>query len=386
MKETLGRLKTDLGERSTYDAVSQCSRCGYCEQACPTYVVTGEESKSPRGRNQLVRLMLERKLSDPGSALDTCLLCGACQTACYAHVPVPDIVLEGRRMTAGERHWLLDKALRLLVDRPRLFDWLLRLAHLGKTLKLNVPARPFLPAGLAAADRDAVSAPLRFAKDRLPKGGNYFAACGPNYLFPEVAEATCKVLGEKAMEAGCCGLVAFNYGDLEDARTLARRVVAAAPPSGDVVVDCSSCAAFMKSYPQLLPGDAAAAAFSARVKDALEKLPPVKAAPQTTVHESCRACHGQGVHPKVSGHRPMAEADMCCGGAGAFAFTQPELSEEVLKRKIGRIAAAQARVVTASSTSCLLQLARGLRKYYPECRVVHVSQLALEEHGTTSGA
>ncbi|MDE2292719.1 MAG: (Fe-S)-binding protein, partial [Elusimicrobia bacterium] len=87
MNESLSRLLTALGERSTYDAVSQCSRCGYCEQACPTYVATGREGFSPRGRNQLVRQMLEGKLADPASAeeaLSTCLLCGACQTVCPA--------------------------------------------------------------------------------------------------------------------------------------------------------------------------------------------------------------------------------------------------------------------------------------------------------------
>src|SRR3954467_11146616 len=70
MAESLNRLLTDLGERSTYDAASQCSRCGYCEQACPTYVATGDESKSPRGRNQIVRLMLEGKLDDKEAALE----------------------------------------------------------------------------------------------------------------------------------------------------------------------------------------------------------------------------------------------------------------------------------------------------------------------------
>jgi len=67
-----------------YDAASQCSRCGYCEQACPTYVVSGKESYSPRGRNQIVRMMMEGKFADPASAqdaLDSCLLCGACVTA-----------------------------------------------------------------------------------------------------------------------------------------------------------------------------------------------------------------------------------------------------------------------------------------------------------------
>jgi len=105
MAETLGRLLTDLGERSVYDAAAQCSRCGYCEQACPTYVATGRESQSPRGRNQILRLMLEGSLDDPEAAreaLSTCLLCGACTTACYAKVSVPDLVLEGRRALRGK--------------------------------------------------------------------------------------------------------------------------------------------------------------------------------------------------------------------------------------------------------------------------------------------
>src|SRR5258708_2003783 len=135
MAESLGWLLTDLGERSTEDAAAQCSRCGYCEQACPTYVATGREAQSPRGRNQIVRLMLEGKLDDPKAAeeaLSTCLLCGACTTACYAKVSVPDIVLEGRRALRGETHWLVKRACRLLVDRPEILVFFL---HVGYRLK-----------------------------------------------------------------------------------------------------------------------------------------------------------------------------------------------------------------------------------------------------------
>ncbi len=107
MAEPLGRLLTDLGERSTEDAAAQCSRCGYCEQACPTYVATGREAQSPReGATRSLRLMLEGKLDDPeaaAEALSTCLLCRRLHDeACYAKVSVPDIVLEGRRRSARQ--------------------------------------------------------------------------------------------------------------------------------------------------------------------------------------------------------------------------------------------------------------------------------------------
>ena len=88
----------------------------------------------------------------------------------------------------------------------------------------------------------------------------------------------------------------------------------------------------------------------------------------------------------------MSEADVCCGGAGAFAFVNPELSDEVLRRKVGAIAGTQARLVVTSSTSCLIQLARGLKKYYPSCTVAHVSEFADgrtpqgDPYGTQTGA
>jgi glycolate oxidase iron-sulfur subunit len=412
MREQLGKLKTDLGERSTYDAASQCSRCGYCEQACPTYVATGAESKSPRGRNQLVRLMLEGKLNDPASAreaLSTCLLCGACATTCYAHVPTADIVLEGRRRLAPAPRavrWLCG----LLLEHPRRLELILKAANFLKRLGLSrLVSRSGLLGvlgldALAEADLHVAEAPARFLGELLrakapPEKAEslYFAACGPNYLFPTAGEATARACGARFLDNACCGLLAYNYGELEDARALARRNIenleAQAEPA-PVVADCSSCAAFLKGYPQLFLDDASwkarAEAFSARVKDAVEVLPAPAAASWTggtvTYHDSCRARHGQGLsrEPRElmrglfgDAYVELPEADVCCGGAGAYSFTEPELSEEVLKRKIGAIAGIQARLVATSSTSCLIQLARGLAKYYPECRVAHISELVL---------
>ena len=127
--------------------------------------------------------------------------------------------------------------------------------------------------------------------------------------------------------------------------------------------------------------------FSSRVSDAVEALAGGERSvgAVATYHDSCRARHGQGLasQPREvmrrlcgDGFRELPEADVCCGGAGAFSFLNPELSEEVLRRKIGAIAGIQARLVATSSTSCLIQLAHGLKKYYPECRVVHISELA----------
>jgi glycolate oxidase iron-sulfur subunit len=421
MSERLERLLTDLGERSAEDAAAQCSRCGYCEQACPTYVATGREAQSPRGRNQLVKMLLAGTLDDPqaaAEALSTCLLCGACTTACYAKVSVPDIVLEGRRMLRGETPWMVRAASRLLLDSPKTLEFLLKLGYLAKRLGLSALARPFLRAAgfsvLAAMDAHVDEAPLSFLDAELAplrRAGegdnwNYFAPCGPRYLYPRVGTATWKVLTKlkgpgKFLENSCCGLLANNYGDVENARALARKNIEKAEKSGDgpIVGDCSSCVAFLKTYPQLflMPSEAEwrprAERFSARVRDAIELyggadtgLPLAPSDGKVTYHDSCRALNGQGLKDQPrraakaaagADYCEMAGADVCCGGAGAFAFVHEELSDDVLKRKVGNAAAAQAKTVVTSSTSCLIQLARGLRKYYPDARVVHLSEYVL---------
>jgi glycolate oxidase iron-sulfur subunit len=428
--EALQRLLTDLGERSTYDAASQCSRCGYCEQACPTYVATGREAQSPRGRNQIVRQMLEGKLDDPKAAeeaLTTCLLCGACTTACYAKVAVPDIVLEGRRALRGKTHWMVRGVSKWLVYSPGTLATALMIGYFFKRIGVSALARPLLrliglPV-LAAMDEHVQEAPGRLLDAELKtlrqagEGGawTYFAPCGPRYLYPRVGTATWKVLTRlkgpgRFLQNSCCGLLANNYGEIEDARALARKNIEKAEISGEtpIVGDCSSCVAFLKTYPQLFlrPEDAGwrtrAELFARRVRDAIEvygeAAPGLPRSPETgrvTYHDSCRALNGEGLKEEprravkaAAGDNfcEMAGADVCCGGAGAFSFVHEELSDAVLRRKAGNAAAAQARLVVTSSTSCLIQLARGLRKYYPDARVMHLSEYALDalenRHGT----
>ncbi|MBI5624331.1 MAG: (Fe-S)-binding protein [Elusimicrobia bacterium] len=427
MSSSLGRLITDLGERSTYDAASQCSRCGYCETACPTYAATGRESRSGRGRNQLVRMLIEGKTQGSESlkeALTTCLLCGACTSACYARVPTPDIVLEGRRLMGASPRWV-ERLLSFIVRRPRLLARLLKASFIAKRLGLSrlAAASGLLDLlglrWLAVADAELLETPSEFLCETLARrpvpekpAWFYLAACGPNYIHPRVGLATTRALDRLAgpgawLESPCCGLVCFNYGDLETSREMAREVIAvwkyqaSKVPGGmdlPVVVDCSSCAAHLKSYPQLLLSDPQwaepARALAGRVRDAVELLADHAAAipssgdgPRVTWHESCRCRHGQGIveAPRkvlaaVAGSRfvEMPESDSCCGGAGAFGFSHPDLSDALLRRKIGDAASVQAGRVAASATSCLIQLAHGLKKYYPEAEVRHVSELVAE--------
>jgi len=425
----LHTLLTDLGERKLYDATAQCNRCGYCETSCPTYMLTGRETISARGRNQFVRMLVEGRAKNPNDAAEafsTCLLCGACTSACYAKVPTPDIVLEGRRALDGYGdNFFARAAINTLLNAPAVFGFWLKLAYLAKKTGLPRLAAKMglydflgLP-GLAEAEGAADHVPLRFASEVLrgdtdlaPEGKKavnwvYFAPCGPNYLFTDVALATVRVLKRSAGEGvlaenSCCGLMAHNYGRLEDAREFARRNILryeelkARFGEFPLIADCASCAAFMKSYEQLFTGDPEwrprAKAFAAAVRDILEFIPPEKAgradkaalekAGRVTYHDSCRACHGQGIRkePRAVLHKlaggnyvELPESDWCCGGAGAFAFTQLELSNKVLDRKLRNIASVQADTVIVGGTSCLAQIGAGLKKAYPSARAVHYS-------------
>jgi len=206
------------------------------------------------------------------------------------------------------------------------------------------------------------------------------------------------------MNNECCGLIAYNYGSLKDAKELALKNIEIAEkiiknnPDVFIVGDCSSCIAFMKSYPQMFIDEEEnyrkAIDFSSRVKDIIEvvKIEDLKNIDidtenikdlKITIHHSCKAYNDQGLkdnQEKVL--KPilkenlvnLEESNMCCGGAGAYSFTKPELSNKILTRKISNIAKTQSDVVLVSSTSCLLQLRYGAKTMY-NTKVIHYIQL-----------
>jgi len=422
----LKHLLTDLGERTIYDAVAQCNRCGYCETVCPTYMLTGRETISARGRNQFLRLLIEGKARDHDSAeesFSTCLLCGACSEICYAKVPTPDLVLEGRRSRHGYGRGLAARiGVDLLLNKRGLFELMLKAGFLLKRMGFAALAGKlglydFLGLHAVGDAQNAVTgAPLKFLREIFRKDASldpkvkkeiswaYFAPCGPNYLYTEVGLATVallkRFLGEGIFsDNSCCGLMAYNYGRITEAREFAQKNILRFEELKSVfgdfslVGDCASCVAFMKSYEQLFTGDPEwrprAKAFAEAVKDILETLPEDKISGRApaegetvTYHDSCRACHGQGIRSqprsilkKLAGKAfvELPESDWCCGGAGAYAFTQTGLSDRISDRKIRNIASTQAGTVLVGGTSCILQINAGLKAKYPSSKAVHYS-------------
>lgn len=422
----LNALITADGEKNIYDAVSRCLRCGYCETSCPTYSLKSNEIYSPRGRNQLVRKLVEGKIKGANTAyesLKTCLLCGACSEVCYGKVPTADLVLEARREMPGHGKNFYYKIAAAVTSRKKIFNLILKVLYLLKKAGLPEIADKlgvfyFLNLrGISEAQKKSLPSPLKFLTETLEKDERfknpaklswiYFSPCGTEFIHTEVGKATVellyKIYGDGIiMKNECCGLTAYNYGSLNEAKAAAQKNIALYDEirtkfsDAPIILDCSSCAAFLKSYPSLFAKDdpmrSKAEFFSSCVKDITEFIKPIHmehladfkrlSEIRVTIHDSCRASHAQGIRKEIRDVlKPllkdnlveMPQSDHCCGGAGAFAFSNPEVSQDILKRKIENISSVRPDIVIASSTSCLIQIETGLREMYPKARIMHYS-------------
>lgn len=407
-------------------ASSLCIRCGFCLPACPTYRLTGIETASPRGRLDLMYAAARGQLAiaDIEAALDLCLGCMACRTACPSGIDFGEMLAAGRLEASARRGLGLGSRLLLvgLLPAPRLLRavvWglylyqrtglqaLLRssrlLAVLFPPLARLESRMPPLPRPRGWRRRVAQAVPLPAPGTPARGTAALLAGCVMDALFGEVHRATALVLRRNGYEVavpdgqGCCGAMQFHAGAEEPALALARRNIAAFESAGDapIVVNSAGCGAVMKRYGEMLAEDDGwrerARRFSARVVDVSELLarapladPPHEVALRVAYDDPCHLLHGQGVRepPRallaaVRGLEliDLPEADWCCGSAGSYSLTQPEMAGRVLDRKMAHLAASGAEVVATGNPGCLLQIALGARQRGMTLRVVHPVQV-----------
>lgn len=420
----------------------RCNRCGYCMATCPTYRVTRNERSVARGRNELVRTLGDGVPVDGDrlTPISECLLCGACTQACFGKVQTNEIMVRARQALVESKGRPVAQKLIFdeLLGYPRRLTALMRMLSLGKRSGLGEIAHRlgllrWIHAALEGANGLVETMPRRFLRDRLPGMGFQrqtdsgigvwvwprrteapagaptvlvFVGCGTNYQLPRQGEAALKLLWQAGCQVVvapnvCCGLPPYSYGDLEAARNLARRnLQVLGKLSCDLVVtECGSCSAFLKKWPLLLEGEECAPEaqdFAGRVRDLMELLPELSlpAAGKThgtvTYHDPCHLGRGQEIREQprkllrdVAGLEvcELTEADWCCGGAGSYNLAHPELSLQILQRKMGRVGDTGAERVASACPSCVLQLRYGSRKFGPSKPVSHVAELMAEGLG-----
>jgi len=402
---------------SLADDIARCVHCGFCLQACPTYVQLGMETDSPRGRIALIEAVASGRAEPTPSLvehLDLCLQCRACESACPSGVAFGRI-METARAEIVERKpplaWRLRAAvLRQTLAHPRRLAAMFRAMHVYQRSPVRALAAGSLKLvpPLARLESSAPRVPERgFTMPPQPPGLSKSVAllsgCVMPYLYPRTHRATVRVLNRLGYRVitpeaqTCCGALSVHAGDRRYARELARRNVDAFLDSHaeSVIVNSAGCGSTMKEYAELLADDPAYASRAARLAGltydvlefiAREPLPPMRLDPTVVVtyQDSCHLVHAQKVTraPRqllraIDGLelREMAAPDRCCGSAGIYSIVQSAMSRRLLGAKMDDVAETGAEVIATANPGCMLQLEAGVRSRGEGREVVHVIEL-----------
>ena len=395
----------DPQTRGLEKILRSCVHCGFCTATCPTYVVTGDERDSPRGRIYLIKDLLETgraPTDDDVWPIDHCLSCNACMTTCPSGVEYRRLIDHARVLveTRYQRPLpdrLMRAALARLLPSRKLLALGLRLAALARPIAPLIAAIPRVGPQLAAmlplaATRRPRQAAAAGAAPVASAGGPrrrvaLLTGCAQAALAPQINAATTRLLARAGIAVapapgeGCCGSLLHHMGREAQAHVQMRVNIDVWTRLIDdegleaIVVTASGCGATIKDYGALLADDPAYADKAARVaalaRDVTEYVAGLElafVAPKSLVvahHAACTLQHGQKIvePPKAllrrAGFtvREPAESHLCCGSAGTYNILQPETAAALRARKVGHLERLKPNVIAAGNIGCLTQIA-----------------------------
>jgi glycolate oxidase iron-sulfur subunit len=414
------------------DVINTCVHCGLCLPACPTYRETGLEMSSPRGRIYLMKAVADGRIGMESEIfqeqMSQCLNCRACEAVCPSGVLYGQIletsraqIEQAKREGSLPQHPLLVKLLRfgtfgLLFRRLELFRLFSRLMWLyQKSGAQTIARRSGILKALKLDETETLLPPIsdRFVVPQAqiyPAEGQerysvaLIAGCIMSTAFAEVHEATIRVLRKNGCtvilppDQGCCGALHVHGGDMDGGRDLARRNIEAFEGLGvdAIIVNAAGCGSTLKEYGHLLHDDPAwverGKAFSANVKDVSEFLAGIELNTRdlkplnisVTYQEPCHLAHAQRITAqprKILRALPglklveMHESALCCGSAGIYNVTEPEMAARLGVRKLDNAEATKADLIVTANPGCHLQLAGGLRTRGSRMQVRHIVEV-----------
>ena len=416
----VGEPKPELSD------LDKCTRCGLCEQACPTYKLLRFEPDSPRGRVYLMKEVAQGEAPiTPHLAhhLYQCLGCRACETVCPAGVPYGKLLERARFQIEAQGEVLPDRqgwrrfrsiAFEHVLPNQWLFNAVMVPAQLLQRIPGLLPAVQSLPlpkrlrrlvrmipnrrARLTMQDRAKNDASIPRVRVGL------FLGCVMRSLFDRVHAATRGVLERNGYAVvvpkgqWCCGALNVHAGERRMAQAMASRNLDAFMDArvDAIIVNAAGCGAMLKEYAELLGDDERVRAFCAKVKDVHEFLAegqfqsgPSQVREKVTYHEACHLAHGQRIRrqprellrqiPGIE-YIELAGSDECCGAAGVYSLTHPELAQAILEKKLDAIEATGARVVATANPGCAMQIQAGLLERGLKVRVCHPVELLDESY------
>jgi glycolate oxidase iron-sulfur subunit len=413
-------MAANPGADIDYRLFLDCVHCGLCTAACPTYVETGNENDSPRGRIYLMRGVTDERIElthEVRRHLELCLDCRACETACPSGVQYGKLIEpfriamsdlgEGPKKKHDWFHrWILfglfpypDRLRKALI--PARIAQFLRLDRFAENLGLVslLPPRlrqlvrqlPPLEKRLPALPQVLPAIGQRRARVAL------FTGCVSDVMFRSTNWATARVLQQNGCDVVvprnqvCCGAIHLHAGSSDPARDFADANVAAFDVDSidAVIVNVAGCGAMLKDYGHHWHDERQAARqkFVGKVKDVSEFLDglglikptgelPIKA----TYHDACHLGHAQKI--KDAPRRLLAqipglvlvdlpETELCCGAAGTYNLTEPEMAQRLSERKLKNILSTGAQVVVTGNVGCIMQIAREARQQGHKLSVLH---------------
>jgi len=423
-----------VGSGIDYQRFLDCVHCGLCTASCPTYLETGNENDSPRGRIYLMRAVTDGRIELTESVkghLDGCLDCRSCETACPSGVQYGRLIepfriemqqhAHGPGSAGGQgRDWFHRWILYGLFPYPKKLLWALVPAKLMQTLKLDQLAEKIgltklLPERLRRMQR--LLPPLKTREPQLPEflpaiGPRrarvaLFTGCVADAMFHHVNWATARVLQANGCDVviprdqACCGAIHYHSGAGTPALEFARTNATAFDLDGvdAVIINVAGCGSMLKDYghvaTELAAGDqvtsTALKKFAAKVRDISEFLAALgPIAPQGevrmkgTYHDACHLCHAQKIREQprdllslVPGLElvPLAESEICCGAAGSYNLTEGQMADQLAARKLANILATGAETVIMGNAGCSLQIQAALRQAGSPIWVAHPMEI-----------
>jgi glycolate oxidase iron-sulfur subunit len=413
-----------LSTKEYSDFLKQCVHCGLCLEACPTYALFRTEMDSPRGRITLMRAASSGLIDQEAlkttfkDHLSLCLGCLACESACPSGVHYGKLI----EITTVALEEILDenpiKQFIYWLGLKQSLPHIKRLKFLAHVLwayqstglqwffrRLNV-----LPGWLRASESILPDISLRFMDyNNLPGPADrrgrvaFFHGCVQEAFLTGTNSATVRVLRRNGFEVQtpkdqtCCGAAQLHSGQVEFAKQLARQNIDTFLDLDvdGIISNAGGCGYALQEYPFLLRQDPVyrlkAIAFAERVKDFnafiyenLYEKPTGEIKKRATFLDSCHLRHGQGVsfQPRrlletIPGIDlvELRNPDQCCGSAGTYNLSQPEVADAILDKKISDIADTGASLLITSNTGCHLQILSGIRRAGLNIKVMHVAEL-----------
>ena len=409
----------------------KCVHCGFCLQACPTYVETGLEAESPRGRLALMKAVNEGRIGITDTVMrhwDLCIQCRACEVACPSGVPYGNLIEATMQQVADRRKpgfvngKIASFALNKLLPNQKMLSMVVGSMRLYQRLGMQSVMRKsgllrLLPGNMGDLEESMPSLPSDVFKARgqvYPAQGEVrarvalLAGCvmplvhGPemNAVVRVLTRNGCDVVVTKGQ--GCCGAINSHVGDLEVTRELARRNIDAflADDVDHIVVASAGCGSRMKEYGHLLRNDPAyadkSAALSTKVKDIHELLAALPIVPpkghlsyRVTYQDSCHLSNAQRVTapprqllaaiPGID-FVELSNADKCCGAGGTYTITERDFSMRILDTKMRAVRETRANIIATANPGCLMQMQYGAQRDDMNVQVKYITDLLDESY------